>query len=1513
MVSQAFPNAEVVVPRAEQLPPAAAASSDETAQQACDFKSRLGEVISSHDTLAAHLKQAVQALERAEQNCGAAAITAAQHLAQQDAEFAAAKAKAATLRESLERQLADAESALGEAVRRSADDRSAAIQLAAQRKAEFEAVLSEEVAKYDTLARDLLATRNEVARTDTRLQEVETRHAVAMTTAAAQRHEQEARHEARIAEAAAAREAVSRQLQEVTAALDGARQAHLADATAAADRLAQQEATLREGTAARQMLEGQLADAHTALQTAEQRATAEGLAARQRAAERDAEFVARLDQEAATRETLEQALTVARNKVAEAETAIRNAESRHAAHLTTVTARFADQQVQYEIRLAEAAAARDLVDQRQRELEVSFERSREERAADAAAAAERVARLEAQRLEALANLQMLEGQVADANAALQVAEQRAATERLTAERQAAERHADLEAEIARETAGRHAVEQDLATSHRKLAESESARRSAEQRHASAMTSAEAQFVERHTELETRLSHAASAQAAHEQALLDAEQRAATERLTAERQAAERQAELEAEIARETAGRHAVEQDLATLHQKLAESESALRSAEQRHASALTSAEAQFVERHTELERRLSRAASAQAAHEQARLEAEQRHAAEMKTAASQFAERQREVDTLSAQVAAVKEASDLQLREAEATLERIHDERAAEAITVAEQLTQLESALAKATANGETLERRLAEVTNSLHSAEDLVASERVASAERATERQKEFDAKLSIELGTRNTIEQALAATRQDLAQTESALRYALEQHTKEMTAASNELSEQRRQYAMRLALASAAHARFEQRLADADQLHASVVEAATRLSEQQRDYETSLAEVTKAREIVSQQLHDTETTLARIRQESDANAIASAERLSQRESELAAASAARQVLEGRLADTETALEHAEARALAERTAAIQHSEQRRAEFDAQLAREVEARNVAERDLAETRIAAEQTQQALLGQSAALTTQMRELEADLTQELARERADYEGTLADLQMQLRTLNVEREALRESLDQVRADAVQTLNHVESEHASELVRINALVAERDGQMKDQAARHAASQETDRQALAKLENELRATVTAHRQQVEQLQSGLKAVTQDFEQTRGHRDALQVEADRVPQLTNQVEASRAERRRQFEGSPIGILRCNEAGELRDANRALITALGYRTVDELRALGSAASIFESPDDFRWLMETGETPSDSIDWIWKKKDGGRLIMRLRVLRLSPDVVDIVAEDLTTLRAVEERLRQAQRMEAVGRLASEVAVTCDNLLRNVSLDGQQWLATVGSNTAERHRAELIFGEVTRAASLLRQLSVYGAKEASAPAGVEVNEVLRDLAPVLKRVAGDGIELVLPKKIVALNVDVDPERVERVLVNIAAHGRARMPSGGRLIVELARVVVDRDFVTKYPNVRQGAHALISVTEVRTAAPAGWLIGIREPVEASPIGATSEPPGVDLGALQVLIGDCGGHLWMNAERRGDMELKIHLPLRSADTPKGAGVLRSALRSSVSSWFQS
>ena len=296
-------------------------------------------------------------------------------------------------------------------------------------------------------------------------------------------------------------------------------------------------------------------------------------------------------------------------------------------------------------------------------------------------------------------------------------------------------------------------------------------------------------------------------------------------------------------------------------------------------------------------------------------------------------------------------------------------------------------------------------------------------------------------------------------------------------------------------------------------------------------------------------------------------------------------------------------------------------------------------------------------------------------------------------------------------------------------------------------------------------------------------------------------------------------------------------------------------------------------------------------------------------------MRLLALPAVADSIEIVVEDITNLRALEENLSQAQRMEAVGRLASEVAGTCDNLLRDVSQDAQQWLATIDRDSAFRHQGELLLHEVTRAAGFLRQLTVYGKKQLSALEPIDVNRVLRDLEPVLKRIAGDDIELVLPKTSSPVNVDVEAERVERVLVNVASYGRERMPFGGRLTIDLATAVAGREFVAKYPNVRPGDHVLITVTEMRGGLRPDIPNGPRtEPAGANTTRSVSDRPGVDLGVLQGLIRDCGGHLWMSAEPTGNMVLKMRLPQGILDgrADPSTGGPRSDRGRSLGRWFR-
>jgi len=325
-------------------------------------------------------------------------------------------------------------------------------------------------------------------------------------------------------------------------------------------------------------------------------------------------------------------------------------------------------------------------------------------------------------------------------------------------------------------------------------------------------------------------------------------------------------------------------------------------------------------------------------------------------------------------------------------------------------------------------------------------------------------------------------------------------------------------------------------------------------------------------------------------------------------------------------------------------------------------------------------------------------------------------------------------------------------------------------------------------------------------------------------------------------------------------------------------------AKRAGMTLVGRRSLDELRGAQFAAGVFEDPNGLSWLIERclSSRTRESIETTWRRKDGGRLFVRLSAYACAPDAVEVVAEDLTRVHVLQERLGQAHRMEAVGRVASEIAVTCGSLLTDVHQQMQELLLT---SAASRPQGQQLLADVTRAAGLIRQLHAYGDEQAQAPALADLSEVIHDLEPVLKRVAGGTVDVQLARTSSRLNVDVGSERIERLLVNLASYGRGRMPFGGQLKIELGTTVVDRRFAAKHPNVRLGPHALITVTKTKSTrgenAPPSGHHG------STPSSSDSPKPGMDFGTLQGLVVGCGGHLWMTLQPEGDMVAKIRLPL--------------------------
>jgi PAS domain S-box-containing protein len=1098
-------------------------------------------------------------------------------------------------------------------------------------------------------------------------------------------------------------------------------------------------------------------------------------------------------------------------------------------------------------RLVDVQRARENAEQRLNEAVAAIKQARQARLADAVGAAEEHVRREcdfaARLAEATAATQRLEQQLADRDAALRHAEQRATAKQQTASQDFARRQTELESALREEVARRRALET-------KLAEAEVSQQAAEQRWLAAAAASADKLAQQNLVFTTSIAQAAGARDAFEQrlneavaAIEQAHQDRAADAAAAAQHLSQREAALLSRL-----GNAAATQE--QLERHLADADRALQYAQERAAAEQHAARQQATERQTEVEAELARETANREALRQQLVDAkiafqrtEERHASEATAADARFAEHQARSDARVSEAAATLDVLQARLVAAESALQaasrRHASEMAAAAAHLADHQQQAETWLAEAAAATDALERRLADSAEALAHAERRASVERRTAFEEAAQRHAKFETELTREVSNRQALAEALAAA-------EAARHHADEQHMSQLTA------------------------------------------AAAQVAEYRKEAEAQMAQVA--------------------------------------------------------ADAAAALQTAERHAAAERQAAAEQAVQCQAAFETELSQEIAQRQAVEAKFAEARAASEQAQVCFLDEIAGMRQGSREHETRLAERAAEERAEWERTRVEAQERIRHLQMEGDLARQSLvgteeriqqlesahkdeqahverarmamesdlarqrgeytalhqilDQTRATAQETLERLSRDRAIERARLEALVAERETKLREQAARKLASDEAAATTVADVEHRLHVTLAARDRDsraIAQLDEQLKAVGEELEATRRQGEVLKAAADRVPQLQKQIDNIRAENRRQFDHTPVNMCRCSRDGAITQVNHALASLLGYATPEEVQRLDFAGTVFESGDELQWIVDRclGSRSTESVETTWRKKDGSRIIVRVMAVATAADSIDLVAEEITRVRVLEENLRNSQRMEAVARYGSEVAVTCHTLLRHVKQEGQQWLAGIESDTA-RYQGELLLDDVTRAAGFLGQLAAYGNEQKNVPDLVDVNKVLRDMGPVLKRVAGDNIELVLPKASTPLNLDVEAGRVERMLVNVAAYGRERMPLGGRLMIEVASVVVDRTFVAKYPNVRPGAHVLLTVNEARGAVRPDFSAAVR--TQASGANATASPsdnPGVDLGALQALVSDCGGHLWMMAEPPGDMVLKIHLPRRVLDRP--------------------
>jgi len=240
-------------------------------------------------------------------------------------------------------------------------------------------------------------------------------------------------------------------------------------------------------------------------------------------------------------------------------------------------------------------------------------------------------------------------------------------------------------------------------------------------------------------------------------------------------------------------------------------------------------------------------------------------------------------------------------------------------------------------------------------------------------------------------------------------------------------------------------------------------------------------------------------------------------------------------------------------------------------------------------------------------------------------------------------------------------------------------------------------------------------------------------------------------------------------------------------------------------------------------------------------------------------------------------------ALEDQLRQAQKLEGVGRLAGGVAHDFNNLLTVINgycemLVGELQQEDLKICAREIHKA----GE--RAASLTKQLLAFSRKQILQPVVVDLNRLVLEMEKMLGRLITEDIELVTRLSPEPCLIKADPGQIGQVLMNLVVNARDAMPDGGQLIIETDPVVLDKDIVRTRPFVQAGPHIRLTVTDTGHGMDAATLEKIFEPFFTTK--EQGKGTGLGLSTVFGIIKQSGGHIWVYSELGQGTSFKLFLP---------------------------
>jgi PAS domain S-box-containing protein len=401
-------------------------------------------------------------------------------------------------------------------------------------------------------------------------------------------------------------------------------------------------------------------------------------------------------------------------------------------------------------------------------------------------------------------------------------------------------------------------------------------------------------------------------------------------------------------------------------------------------------------------------------------------------------------------------------------------------------------------------------------------------------------------------------------------------------------------------------------------------------------------------------------------------------------------------------------------------------------------------------------------------------------------------------------------------------------------------------------------------------------------------------------------------------------------LQQSEARLRSLIDNAPYGVYQ-SDAQSLRflDVNPALIEMLGYSSRHEVMDLQIPRDVYaEAGACAAFVQECRLAGRAESETIWRRKDGRHLRVRVRG-RQSRDNgesrLEVYAEDISKRAELEQQLRQAQKMEAVGNLAGGVAHDFNNLLMIISSYTQMLEDELPPGDWLRQHTRQVLKAVERSSALIQQLLAFSRKQILSPRILDLNTVVEETTKMIRRLIGEDIELVLSLDRALPMVKADPDQIGQVLLNLCVNARDAMPRGGKLTIKTHASHIGLEAMETMPGITPGAYAALTVADDGVGIPPVVQARIFEPFfTTKPLGKGT---GLGLSMVYGIVKQSGGYITVESEVDRGTSFQILFPsvdetateVETKDTVlvsgKGETILvaedEGALRESISAYL--